>query len=88
MEEVKMFNPILVFDGTKEEFNNLSVRQQCSHYAIHIARSLELFLEVLNTHESDVVVSDANSVLTEIELHEQIAQYMKLSESFAGEKPE
>ena len=89
METEKMFNPILVYDGSQDEFNNLSIRKQCGHYAIHFARSLELFLEVLNKYPDEVQVEKTeNQILTEIELHEQIAQYMRLSESFMGDKPE
>ena len=81
-----MNNPIQVFEGTKDEFDALPVRQQFAWYSIHIARSIELLLKVMNEYEDDTVVSE-NEIITEIELHEHIVQYMKLSESLFEDKP-
>ena len=82
-----MNNPIQVFEGTKDEFDALPVRQQFAWYSIHIARSIELLLKLMNEYEDDTVVSDGKEIITEIELHEHIVQYMKLSESLFGDKP-
>ena len=82
-----MNNPIQVFEGTEDEFNALPVRQQFGWYSIHIARSIELLLKLMNEYKDDTVVSE-NEIITEIEIHEQIVQYMKLSESLFGDKPE
>ena len=82
-----MNNPIQVFEGTKDEFDALPVRQQFGWYSIHIARSIELLLKNMNEYEYDTVVSDGKEAITEIELHEHIVQYMKLSESLFEDKP-
>ena len=82
-----MNNPIVVFEGTKDEFDMLPVRQQFAWYSIHIARSIELLLKLMNEYEDDTVVSKKKEVVTEIELYEHIVQYMKLSQSLFGKKP-
>ena len=81
-------NPILLFDGDREIFDSLPIREQCGHFAIHIARSIELLLKIMNKNEEKVVVSRGKEVITEIELIEDIAIYMRLHNSLIGNKPE
>ena len=67
-------NPILLFDGDRETFDSLSIREQCGHYSIQIARSIELLLQVMNGNEEATTVSEGNEAITEIELHEHNCQ--------------
>ena len=57
-----MDNPIQVFEGTTDEFNALPNRKQFGWYSIHIARSIELLLKVMNEYEDDTVVSKEKEI--------------------------